>query len=253
MHSSCPALQSDYLNYKIPEEIKSRGKVQVQEFREWFETVKHLLNEQPEVFTLRLQTKWGVKANPKAIKRNNTPHNEINNLSLKEMEKQIDELLKSAQEYYESSTKHTAILDEFSHISFLANSSKPIIRNTTGFSADEIREVLDEYNKCYKTPLIKYLISYYRLQFNPQIDIDHPFLEQLGFRPCQRCHHKNFDTSMTRPGPLKIIYESDEGLIEEPPSFGQYSGTYAQDIEGLSDNFIDDVLGGDPDAYWNID
>ncbi|RNI22612.1 hypothetical protein [Rufibacter latericius] len=38
---------------------------------------------------------------------------------------------------------------------------------------------------------------------------------------------------------------------EEP--FGQYSGSYAQEIEGLSDDFINDVLDGDPDAYWNID
>jgi hypothetical protein len=36
-------------------------------------------------------------------------------------------------------------------------------------------------------------------------------------------------------------------------SFGQYSVTYAQDVEGLSDDFIDDALDGDPDAYWNID
>ena len=36
-------------------------------------------------------------------------------------------------------------------------------------------------------------------------------------------------------------------------SFGKYQGSYAQDTEGLSDNFIDDALDGDPDNYWNID
>jgi hypothetical protein len=36
-------------------------------------------------------------------------------------------------------------------------------------------------------------------------------------------------------------------------SYGQYTGSYAQDVEGLSDDFINDVLGGEPDAYWNID
>lgn len=39
----------------------------------------------------------------------------------------------------------------------------------------------------------------------------------------------------------------------EEESFGKYAGSYAQDTEGLSDDFIDDVLDGDPDAYWNID
>ena len=36
-------------------------------------------------------------------------------------------------------------------------------------------------------------------------------------------------------------------------SYGQYAGSYAQDVEGLSDDFINDVLDGDPDAYWNSD
>ena len=39
----------------------------------------------------------------------------------------------------------------------------------------------------------------------------------------------------------------------ERDSYGEYAGTYAQDVEGLSDNFINDVLGGEADAYWNID
>ncbi|MCS3064546.1 hypothetical protein NXX40_20465 [Parabacteroides distasonis] len=30
-------------------------------------------------------------------------------------------------------------------------------------------------------------------------------------------------------------------------------GTYAQDVEGYDDDFIDDVLGGEPEAYWNLD
>ena len=38
-----------------------------------------------------------------------------------------------------------------------------------------------------------------------------------------------------------------------PEHYGAYAGSYAQDVEGLSDEFIDDVLGGDPDCYWNID
>lgn len=36
-------------------------------------------------------------------------------------------------------------------------------------------------------------------------------------------------------------------------SYGKYAGSYAQDVVGLSDEFIDEVLDGDPDAYWNID
>lgn len=47
--------------------------------------------------------------------------------------------------------------------------------------------------------------------------------------------------------------EDDYEYYEEKESYGQYTGTYAQDVEGLSDNFINDVLDGCPEAYWNID
>lgn len=43
---------------------------------------------------------------------------------------------------------------------------------------------------------------------------------------------------------------------EEPfygSRYGEYSGTYAQDVAGLSDDVIDDAFEGDPEAYWNID
>jgi len=37
------------------------------------------------------------------------------------------------------------------------------------------------------------------------------------------------------------------------PSYSKYAGSYAQEYEGLSDDFIDSALDGCPDAYWNID
>lgn len=36
-------------------------------------------------------------------------------------------------------------------------------------------------------------------------------------------------------------------------TYNEFNGSYAQDVEGLSDQFINDVLDGDPDLYWNID
>lgn len=41
--------------------------------------------------------------------------------------------------------------------------------------------------------------------------------------------------------------------IDSLPSYDKYNGSYAQDYEGWSDDDIDDVFDGDPDAYWNID
>lgn len=35
--------------------------------------------------------------------------------------------------------------------------------------------------------------------------------------------------------------------------YGEYSGSYAQDVMNYSDETINDAFEGDPDAYWNID
>ena len=48
-------------------------------------------------------------------------------------------------------------------------------------------------------------------------------------------------------------FYDDDFFYDEHEHYGDYAGSYAQDYEGLSDDFIDDVLDGEPDAYWNID
>lgn len=44
------------------------------------------------------------------------------------------------------------------------------------------------------------------------------------------------------------IYEDQYGQ-----HWGEYRGSYAQDVAGLSDETISDAFEGDPDMYWNID
>ena len=39
----------------------------------------------------------------------------------------------------------------------------------------------------------------------------------------------------------------------ERPTYEKYGGSYAQDEMGYSDDDIDTIFDGDPDAYWNID
>lgn len=48
----------------------------------------------------------------------------------------------------------------------------------------------------------------------------------------------------------------DFSIIEqedEHPLYEKYNGSYAQDEMGYSDDDIDTIFDGDPDAYWNID
>ena len=45
-------------------------------------------------------------------------------------------------------------------------------------------------------------------------------------------------------------YEDD---WREEEHYETFSGSYAQEYEGLSDEYIWDAFGGEADAYWNID
>ena len=40
---------------------------------------------------------------------------------------------------------------------------------------------------------------------------------------------------------------------QDEPTYEKYNGSYAQDVMGYSDDDIDTIFDGDPDAYWNID
>lgn len=48
----------------------------------------------------------------------------------------------------------------------------------------------------------------------------------------------------------EIYHERDKS---QRPRYGEYAGSYAQDVMGYSDDVINDAFEGDPDAYWNID
>ena len=50
--------------------------------------------------------------------------------------------------------------------------------------------------------------------------------------------------------PLKLIAM---GYYDDDETYDQYNGSYVQDVEGWSDQMINDALDGEPDAYWNID
>lgn len=45
----------------------------------------------------------------------------------------------------------------------------------------------------------------------------------------------------------------DDFYDEDQETYGSYHGSYAQDVEGWSDQDIDDVFDGAPEVYWNID
>ena len=55
------------------------------------------------------------------------------------------------------------------------------------FSDEAVRELLTYYYNTFKKPLQYYLIEYYKLKHNPDIEMHGYYLDQLGFEPCGKC------------------------------------------------------------------
>lgn len=63
---------------------------------------------------------------------------------------------------------------------------------------------------------------------------------------------KDGEEFVLNPKPKDYI-DDDSDYEYKRPSYGRYSGSYAQDEAGYSDDDIDTIFDGDPEAYWNID
>lgn len=94
---------------------------------------------------------------------------------------------------------------------------------------------------------------------NDEFDKMKSLIEQFGGNLYQALYEKTRDNNW-------LLSEKNEQLIkiskknyessndyEDKKTFENYRGSYAQDIEGYSDQDIDDIFEGDPDMYWNID
>lgn len=83
-------------------------------------------------------------------------------------------------------------------------------------------------------------------------------------------HEKNRNSTTVEKGEISArVYFADLIVKESPESpykfdgekyrddygthYGEFAGSYAQDVMGYSDEVINDAFEGDPDAYWNID
>lgn len=72
--------------------------------------------------------------------------------------------------------------------------------------------------------------------------------------------HISFDTLNRISKPNTIPIKEEPGFCDrwiddydESQTYGEYEGSYVQDVLGWSDQMIGDALDGEPDAYWNID
>jgi len=103
---NCKRLNSDFKNYRIPEDIIQKGKKD--EFRKWFTSpsIQTLLKDNPQIFAVRLQARWGINTNPKAIYFENSGYSIFDNFNIDELKNNIYSLIKRAGRFYYATEKN---------------------------------------------------------------------------------------------------------------------------------------------------
>lgn len=183
----CERLNAEFCNFRIPEEIRKRGRKAVQSFRDWFKSNRHLLDGKDDIFEMRINAAFGIKLSIEEVRLRNSGVIAQNNYTLEELESKINMMLKQAGGYYYQSPKNTAILKRYGKIAYIGNSLEPLPDRIVGYSETEVKTFLKDYEERFKRPIKDMLYDYYRVKFNPSLSMEGKLLDQLGFRPCRFC------------------------------------------------------------------
>lgn len=184
----CERLHANYCNYRIPKEIIEKG--EALRFRNWFKANLYLLEGDRDVLEMRISIAFGIKVHLEDIVCKNSGYVAIENQPLDKLVEMINRKLEEASKFYYANEKNTCILKRFSKLTYLAHKWFPIQNNDTGYSDKEVKELLAQYEQEFKKPICELLQNYYRVRYNPELEMEGSLLEQLGFKACQYCKNE---------------------------------------------------------------
>ena len=193
----CERLNSTYKNFVIPFEIIARvreqggneedEKARVIEFRAWFKSNIELFQNAPTQFLRKLDIDWNVQRKLTEIEKDNSGNECFENYNLADLENQIDSIISAAGRFFNSNPDKQSIIRRFQKLTFLAYKIDKIENNDTILNDQELKEFLKKYDDQFKKPIIKLLMEYYKVKYNPNLSFEGKILERLNFRECSCC------------------------------------------------------------------
>jgi len=214
--SDCKNLHSDFENIKIPQKIKERGAEAVEEFRQWCKEHIALFYKDKEAFMAMCCLKFHLSYPTDLIivTGENSGIDYHKNYKLEELEKEIDNLIRKAGEYFYSSPKTREILSEFRNKMWLRYDKYDIQYNNTEYGEKDIKGVLQKQFSEFNEPTTYLVQEWLRIKLNPELKFEGRLLEQLGFKNCPVCY-SDYDSSVTNYD--DSIYKAPKKDIILPP------------------------------------
>lgn len=185
----CLRMLADYQNIEIPAQIEVQEEAEKTRFKQWANQHHKLFEENQELFKIKLCTEFDIPPSElRLVVYENSGYALVGNENLDEICRLIDKLLCEAEAFYTANEKHQKVLDQYRLYTGLGYSSTRLHSNRTGYPEKEVKGILKSYRARFQKPLNRFLMSYLRVRYNPELTFSGKLLEQLGFKPCRHCH-----------------------------------------------------------------
>lgn len=254
-YENCDRLSSNFVNYRIPERIKEKGGEEIKKYRAWFKENESIFSERPEIYQMRLHTKFGIIESIQKVDYKNSGNVYKENLTLQDIDKRIDSLLYNAAEFYKRDKKRQVVIKRFGTATFLGFKDEEIDNNDTGYSDDELKRILRLYHDLFVEPTIYYLKEFFKTFYNVDIEINEKIFEALSFKKCGYCYSGKYEKESNRLTNKKQQLVDEFGDFEfpiEPTKFyfkdipntdKRIAFIYCKVYRLISDEFREDDLG----------
>lgn len=191
-YQDCSLMKSAFENFKIPNIIKKQGVKKINEYINFFKTNRELAEKDFDFFKDRIRWKFGSESIPERVNYENSGALEINNYSLDETKEKINLIISETKRFVFLSRRNKSIINSLGDKAFLDKKEIQSNYNITIYSNEEVWEVLNEFNEKFKKPYKRYVVDFFRLFKNPELEFENNILDKLGFIPCKKCNNKRF-------------------------------------------------------------
>lgn len=197
-YENCDRLSSNFVNYRIPTQIKEKGEEEIKKYRNWFKENESSFIDRPDIYQMRLQAKFGIIEGIQKVDYKNSGNVYKENLTLVEIQARIDSLLHNAAQFFKRNEKRQEAIRRFQTATFLVFREKEIENNTTEYSDEELKSILKLYYYLFIEPTVYYLKEFYKTTYNTDIEIDEKIFEALNFKKCGYCYSDKYEQESNR-------------------------------------------------------
>lgn len=175
----CEFLQANYVNYRIPVEIAVRGALEKERYRAWFKEHEYLCHESPERFITKMEASFLLKNRPHIgeMKASNSGVTSHDNVQLDDIRERISTRIEGMRIMR---SQRPDLVKAYGLRSHVVRTGKLSL----GQAAE--RDFVLAWDK-EKSELKKELKEYFRIRFNPDLELQQTILQSIGFEPCKAC------------------------------------------------------------------